>query len=216
MSRPDVLFPLFAALDTLEGVGPKTAKLFEQMDVEKPRDLLFTLPHSGVDRSRRGSVRDVVAPAMVTVEVEIGQHHPPAQRGRPYRVTVQDSQTSFQLVFFHAREDWLRKQLPTGQRRLISGKVELFDGVAQIVHPDHMVQLDEADDIPPYEPVYPLTAGLSLKVMTKAVQRMLPGGPLSRQQMTNLRVYAGSEHPHEAQNPEVLDVKSMNSKNTRV
>ncbi|MBT5822141.1 MAG: 50S ribosomal protein L13 [Planktotalea sp.] len=54
------------------------------------------------------------------------------------------------------------------------------------------------------------------RVMTKAVQRMLPGGPLSRQQMTNLRVYAGAEHPHEAQNPEVVDVKSMNSKNTRV
>ena len=54
------------------------------------------------------------------------------------------------------------------------------------------------------------------RVLTKAVQRMLPGGPLSRQQMTNLRVYGGSEHPHEAQNPEVLDVKSMTSKNTRV
>ena len=54
------------------------------------------------------------------------------------------------------------------------------------------------------------------RVMTKAVQRMLPGGPLSRQQMTNLRVYSGAEHPHKAQNPEVLDVKSMNSKNTRV
>ncbi|ATG47027.1 50S ribosomal protein L13 [Celeribacter ethanolicus] len=53
------------------------------------------------------------------------------------------------------------------------------------------------------------------RVVTKAVQRMLPGGKLSRQQMTNLRVYAGSEHPHEAQSPEVLDVKSMNKKNTR-
>jgi large subunit ribosomal protein L13 len=53
------------------------------------------------------------------------------------------------------------------------------------------------------------------RVVTKAVQRMLPGGKLSRQQMTNLRVYAGAEHPHEAQNPEVLDVKSMNKKNTR-
>ncbi|WP_434286967.1 50S ribosomal protein L13 [Celeribacter sp. SCSIO 80788] len=53
------------------------------------------------------------------------------------------------------------------------------------------------------------------RVVTKAVQRMLPGGKLSRQQMTNLRVYAGSEHPHEAQQPEVLDVKSMNKKNTR-
>ena len=53
------------------------------------------------------------------------------------------------------------------------------------------------------------------RVVTKAVQRMLPGGPLSRQQMTNLRVYAGAEHPHEAQQPEVLDLRSMNKKNTR-
>ena len=53
------------------------------------------------------------------------------------------------------------------------------------------------------------------RVVTKAVQRMLPGNRLSRKLMTNLRVYAGSEHPHEAQAPEVLDVKSMNSKNTR-
>ena len=53
------------------------------------------------------------------------------------------------------------------------------------------------------------------RVLAKAIQRMLPGGPLSRQQMTNLRIYAGTEHGHEAQNPEVVDVKSMNSKNTR-
>jgi large subunit ribosomal protein L13 len=53
------------------------------------------------------------------------------------------------------------------------------------------------------------------RVLTKAVQRMLPGGPLSRRQMTNLRIYAGAEHPHEAQSPDVLEVASMNSKNTR-
>ncbi len=53
------------------------------------------------------------------------------------------------------------------------------------------------------------------RVVTKAVQRMMPGGPLTRQQLTNLRVYAGAEHPHAAQQPEVLDVKSMNRKNSR-
>lgn len=53
------------------------------------------------------------------------------------------------------------------------------------------------------------------RLLEKAVQRMLPGGPLSREQLRNLRIYGGAEHPHEAQNPEVLDVKSMNSKNTR-
>jgi large subunit ribosomal protein L13 len=53
------------------------------------------------------------------------------------------------------------------------------------------------------------------RVLTLAVKRMLPGGPLSRQQLSNLRVYAGTEHPHEAQTPELLDVASMNSKNVR-
>ena len=53
------------------------------------------------------------------------------------------------------------------------------------------------------------------RVIMQAVKRMLLGNRLSRQQMTNLRVYAGAEHPHEAQNPTVVDVKSMNKKNTR-
>ena len=53
------------------------------------------------------------------------------------------------------------------------------------------------------------------RVVMKAVERMLPGGPLSRKQMTHLKVYAGGEHPHDAQEPEVLDLKSMNNKNTR-
>ena len=54
------------------------------------------------------------------------------------------------------------------------------------------------------------------RVITQAVKRMLPSNKLSRQIMTNLRVYAATDHPHEAQEPSVLDVKSMNSKNTRV
>ncbi|MDR9484443.1 MULTISPECIES: 50S ribosomal protein L13 [Sediminimonas] len=54
------------------------------------------------------------------------------------------------------------------------------------------------------------------RVVTQAIKRMLPGNSLSRTLMTNLRVYAGAEHPHEAQAPEVLEVKTMNSKNTRV
>ncbi|QPM89526.1 50S ribosomal protein L13 [Pseudooceanicola algae] len=60
-----------------------------------------------------------------------------------------------------------------------------------------------------------LTGAHPERVVTAAVKRMLPGNRLSRQLMTNLRVYASAEHPHEAQAPEVLDVKSMNSKNTR-
>lgn len=53
------------------------------------------------------------------------------------------------------------------------------------------------------------------RVVQKAVERMLPKeSPLARKQMSNLKVYAGAEHPHEAQNPEVLDVAGMNEKNS--
>ncbi len=171
--RPEVLFPLFAELETLEGVGPKTAAHFARMGVEKPRDLIFHLPLAGVDREKRDTVQGVKPPAVVTVEVEVGQHHPPKIRGRPYRVDVQDSKTRFQLVFFHAHAEYLQRQLPTGQRRLISGKLEFFDGIAQIVHPDHILRPEQAGQIPAYEPVYPLTEGVTQKLMARAMQSAL-------------------------------------------
>ncbi len=175
MSRPEQLYPLYAELETLDGVGPKMAKALGGLGVERPKDLLYLLPHSGVDRTRRSSVRDVVPPTTVTVEVEVGAHFPPRRKGGPYRITVRDSKLEFQLVFFHARGDYLQKLLPTGQRRLVSGKVELFDGVAQMVHPDHVLRLEEAGELPAYEPVYPLAAGLTQKVMAKAAASALGG-----------------------------------------
>ncbi|MGL4310747.1 MAG: ATP-dependent DNA helicase RecG, partial [Paracoccaceae bacterium] len=173
LSRPPILFPLFASLETLEGVGPKSSAAMEGLGVERPRDLLFVLPHSGVDRRPVASIRDAILPATVTLEITVGGHFPPRQKGRPYRVMVRDAVTEFQLVFFHAREDWLKKQLPTGQRRLISGRAELFDGIAQIVHPDHILRLEEAGELPNYEPVYPLVAGLTQKLIAKAVASAL-------------------------------------------
>jgi ATP-dependent DNA helicase RecG len=177
MSRPPELFPLFAELETLEGVGAKTAKAMAALGVERPKDLLFLLPHSGVDRGRKESVRDVVPPCTVTVEVEVGLHVPPRSKGRPYRIMVRDAALEFQLVFFHARGEYLTKLLPTGQRRLVSGRVELFDGIAQMVHPDHVLRPDEAGELPSFEPVYPLTAGVTQRLVAKAAQGALTRAP---------------------------------------
>ncbi len=171
--RPEALFPLFAGLDTLAGVGPKTVQNLGGLAIERPRDLVFTLPQSGVDRRKRETVQGAVLPGVVTVEVVVGQHRAPARRGAAYRVVVEDAATAFQLVFFHARDDYLRKILPTGARRVVSGKVELFDGIAQMVHPDHILEPAEAGDIPDFEPVYPLTAGVTQKMMGKAVAAAL-------------------------------------------
>lgn len=172
-SRPEILFPLFADLTVLDGVGPKSAQNFANMDVSRPRDLLFMLPHGSVDRRPRASLRGLNFPNIATVEVEVGSHQPPSGRGRPYRVMVRDAEMDFQLVFFHAREDWIQKNLPIGARRLVSGKVEVFDGLAQMVHPDHILRVDENINLPEFEPVYPLTAGISQKLMYRAAQSAL-------------------------------------------
>lgn len=176
--RPEILFPLFADLETLDGVGPKTAQNLEQLHVTKPRDLLFTLPYAGIDRRRCDTVRGADFPATLTVAVTIGQHRKPASKGGAYRIHVEDAETSFQLVYFHARGDYLQKLLPTGGRRIISGKIELFDGIAQMVHPDHVVSEADETEIPRFEPVYPLTAGVTQKVMYKATRGALSRAPI--------------------------------------
>jgi ATP-dependent DNA helicase RecG len=175
--RPEALFPLFAELEGLAGVGPKSARAFAGLGVEVPRDLLFLLPENGVDRQLRATVRGVTPPAVVTVEVEVGLHHPPRSRGRPHRVLVRDAETEFFLVFFHAKGDWLARLLPTGQRRVISGRIEAFDSVLQMPHPDHVLRPDEAEGLPAFEPVYPLTAGITQKLVQKAVAAALDRAP---------------------------------------
>jgi len=176
-TRPEILYPLFAGIETLDGVGPKTAQHLAGLDVTRPRDLLFTLPWSGIDRRRRASVQGAEIPGVVTVEVVVGRHQAPAKPSAPYRVVVEDAATSFHLVFFRAREEYLRRLLPTGARRVVSGRVELFDGVAQMVHPEHVLPVSEAGEIPDFEPVYPLSGGLSQRVMARAAHSALARAP---------------------------------------
>ena len=171
--RPEVLFPLFSGLETLDGIGPKTAQLLNQTGIELPRDLLLSLPYAVIDRRRRDSIKGADLPGTMTVEVTIGVHRPPRSKGGAYRIHVEDTQADFQLVFFHARGDYLKRLLPVGGRRVVSGKLEIFDGMAQMVHPDHVLPPEDATDIPDFEPVYHLTAGVSQKTMYKAAQSAL-------------------------------------------
>lgn len=165
--RPDALWPLFGALEKLDGIGPKTAAALEKAGIERPRDLIFTLPASGMDRRLRRSVREVVSPATCTVAVTVEAHHKPLARGRPWRVLVRDAEAEFTLIFFHARGDWITRQLPEGAWRVVSGRVENFDGTLQMAHPDYILDEAEAAEIPAFEPVYPLTAGVTQRVMRK-------------------------------------------------
>ncbi len=171
--RPEELFRLFASLETLDGVGPKTAKHLAGLNVEAPRDLLFILPYSVIDRTRRDTIEGLDFPAVTTVQVTVGAHQPARKKGAAYRISVTDKKTAFQLVFFHARGDYWARALPEGSERIVSGKVEIFDNIPQMVHPDFIVPAGEAEKIPAFEPVYPLTAGVTQKLMSKASQSAL-------------------------------------------
>lgn len=177
--RPDILFPLFAEMTTLPGVGPKNAVNYERLcGGGLVRDVVLLSPSGAIDRTPRETVMGARDGDVVTVEILVGKHHPaPRGASRPYRVDAEDAGTSFLLVFFHAHGDYLQKQLPTGERRLISGKVERFDGVYQMAHPDHIAPPSAAAEIPLFEPVYPLTAGVSLKMLRKVLTAALERVP---------------------------------------
>jgi ATP-dependent DNA helicase RecG len=179
--RPNLLNPLFAALTSLTGVGPKQAKLYARLlgrgeDLPRVADLLLHLPSGAIDRRARPKLVDVVPGTVVTVSVTVEDHRPPPpHRSRaPYRiVTSDDTGLTLTLTYFNARRDYLEKLLPVGQNRYVSGTAEFYDGMLQMVHPDRVVDEAGLENLPLVEPVYPLTEGLGLGHVRKAMEGAL-------------------------------------------
>jgi ATP-dependent DNA helicase RecG len=171
--RPSLLDPLFAPADSLPGVGAKYAKLFDRL-LGKPGgarvvDVLFHLPHAALDRRARPKIRDAQLDQIATLEVRVAEHRPPASnRKGPFKVLVEDDTGDVELVFFLANVEWIKKRLPIGATRWVSGKLEQWDGHLQMVHPDKVMDAEELAKLPPVEPVYPLTEGLYPRVIQKA------------------------------------------------
>src|SRR5437870_11465802 len=177
--RPSVLNPLFAAITTLAGVGPRLEKLYRRLfGREQPArviDLLFHLPAGAIDRRARPKLRDVVPDTVVTVAVTVDRHRPPPpHRPRaPYQVYTSDETGDLTLTYFNARKDYLQKLLPVGERRYVSGTVALYDHMRQMVHPDRVVAEADLAKLPLVEPVYPLTEGLGAGHLRRAMDAAL-------------------------------------------
>ena len=175
--RPSVLNPLFAEISSLKGVGPKFAALMAKVAGPRVVDLVFCTPTGVIDRSSRVTIAEAREGEISTMLVTVDRHHPSRNRKQPYRVICSDKTGFVSLVYFHAKQDFLEKLLPEGKQRLISGKIEEFDGGRQMPHPDYVVPADKADSFPDYETIYPLTAGLSLYTMRRAVAAAVEKAP---------------------------------------
>jgi ATP-dependent DNA helicase RecG len=175
--RPALLNPLFAPVSSLNGIGPRLSGLFGRLlggdeDGGEPLvvDLLWHLPGGLVDRRQRPTVDRLEPGTIATLEVVVARHRPPphGRERAPYRVVCQDATGELPLVFFNANRKWIERMLPPGETRWVSGRVEEFNGFPQMVHPDHILSAAEFAKLPPVEPVYPATAGLGNRVISRA------------------------------------------------
>ena len=183
--RPTLLDPLFASVASLSGVGPKLAQLLASLlgreDAEDARvvDLLFLAPFRLIDRRNQPGIALAPQGAIVTITGRVDRHQPPppGKSSLPYRVFLHDETGELALTFFRVKGNWLEKALPVDETIIVSGKVDWFNGRPSMVHPDLMVKASEAENMPLVEPVYPLTAGLSPKVLRKQIEHAVERVP---------------------------------------
>jgi ATP-dependent DNA helicase RecG len=177
--RPALLNPLFAPVTSLAGVGPKQDRLFRYLlgREETPRlvDLLLHLPASVIDRRARPKIRDAVPGTVVTLEVTVDRHRPtPGRNPRaPHLVYASDETGDVVLTYFRAQPGYVEKLLPVGTKRYVSGTLQTFDGIPQIVHPDRVVDEAGFAKLSGIDPVYPLTEGLALGSLRRAMAQAL-------------------------------------------
>ena len=177
--RPALLNPLFAPVTSLSGVGPKQDKLFRYLlgRDETPRlvDLLLHLPASVIDRRTRPKIRDAVPGTVVTLEVTVDRHRPtPGRNPRaPHLVYASDDTGDVVLTYFRAQPGYVEKLLPVGAKRYVSGTAQMYDGTLQITHPDRVVDEEGFAKLSGIDPVYPLTEGLALGSLRRAMAQAL-------------------------------------------
>ncbi len=133
--RPAILDSLFAPVTSLAGIGPQLGRLFERLAGPLVVDLLWHLPSGIVDRRAAPPIRDLEADQIVTLQVRVEAHEPGIGR-RPYRVLCADDTGTLTLVYFNVKSDYLARLLPIGAERIVSGRVEFYNGMAQMPHPD--------------------------------------------------------------------------------
>jgi ATP-dependent DNA helicase RecG len=185
--RPSHLNSLFAPARSLKGVGPRIEGMLNKLVAPRHQsaharviDLLWHLPQGVIDRALTPRIADARIGELATLEVTITEHRPggPRRASRaPYRVLAEDESGALELVYFNADPAYLKRLLPVGSRRLISGKLESYDGWLQVPHPNHVVAVDKVEgsaaNLPRLEPIYPLTAGLTNTTLRKVIAQAL-------------------------------------------
>jgi ATP-dependent DNA helicase RecG len=161
--RPEALNPLFAEVQTLEGVGPKLLKPLEKLGLARVKDVAYHLPERFVSRRAIADLDDGNEGEQVIIALTPVEHRSPRAGSRgPYRVLAQDAAGNIcALTWFGKAAYTAKKLLPVGERRWIAGRLDRYGDMLQIVHPDHIEEASAAQMERLSEPVYGLSEGLT-------------------------------------------------------
>ena len=176
--RPDMLNPLFAEVETLDGVGPKMKKPLDRLGLTRVRDVAYHLPERFVTRRAVQTVDEAGEGEQIVLKLTVTEHRGGRNPRAPYRVLAQDSIGNvIALTYFGRASYTAKKQLPVGEGRWVAGKLERYGDMLQIVHPDHV--LEEGGDTLQRlcEPVYALAEGLTQPRIAGLVEQALARAP---------------------------------------
>ena len=171
--RPDLLNPLFAAADSLKGVGPQLSRPLEKLGLTRIRDFIYHLPDRFVHRRVIDRLDAATVGENILIKLTAVDYRTSAGRG-PFRIIAQDSVGDVvALTYFGRNAGWAKKQLPVGESKWVAGRLDQFGQTLQIVHPDHVSGEGVAALGQMCEPVYPLSEGLVQGRMQALVQNAL-------------------------------------------
>lgn len=176
--RPDILNPLFAEIRSLKGIGPGLSKPLERLKLERAKDLLYHFPAGWTFRKQAKSLDADDVGQNIIIDLNIVDHRKSASPRAPTRIMAADRDGNMvSLTFFGRNGGWARRQLPVGEARTVSGKLERYGEELQIIHPDYVGETGAAGAPPLVEPVYPLSEGMTNRRLGQLVRQCLPNIP---------------------------------------
>ena len=174
--RPEILNPLFAEAEAMPGVGPKIAKTLARLGIERVVDLVFHLPTGSIERIRAPAADVSLLGRNVILDVKPMDSRSPRSGRGPTRIFASDGAGNMISLIFFNNPGWARKQLPIGESRTVSGKLEAYGDEWQIIHPEVSEQGKGAAPAL-REPVYPLTEGMPNRRMGELAAEALERTP---------------------------------------
>ncbi len=163
--RPDLLNPLFAEVEVLKGVGPQLMKPLTKLGLTRIVDLAFHLPTGWIDRKRVERLDDEDVGRVITITLTARDYRQSGGHKSPLRIHATDAGGDYVTLTYFRNPGWAKQQLPIGEPRLVSGKLDRYGQELQMVHPDHVLDPAQGEQLPAREPIYALSEGLTNKRM---------------------------------------------------